>query len=96
MGVIRTQLQMDGFHNAINVCGFKNLGYNDPKFTWCNNREGSNIIYLRLDRALATTDWYDHFLETRVHYLFDTTSDHCALLMTDSSNQTLSKASFPL
>ncbi|XP_075675171.1 uncharacterized protein LOC142644440 [Castanea sativa] len=83
-GVIRSQQQMDGFRNAINSCGFKDLGYSGPDFTWCNNREGSHRIYLRLDRALATTGWCDHFPEVRVHHLFDSTSDHCVLLISDS------------
>ena len=53
-GVVRTQQYMDGFRDAINICGFKDLGYRGLDFTWCNNREGSNRIYMRLDRALAT------------------------------------------
>ena len=75
---------MDGFYDAINICGFKDLGYSGPNFTWCNNRDGSNRIYMRLDRALATTEWCNHFPETRVHHIFDTMLDHCALLISDS------------
>lgn len=55
---------MDGFRDAINICGFKDLGYSGPNFTWCNNRDGSNRIYMRLDQALATTNWCNHFPET--------------------------------
>ena len=32
-GVTRSQQQMNGFHNAINGCGFRDLGYSGPDFT---------------------------------------------------------------
>ena len=47
-------------------------------------REGSDIIYMRLDRTLAIDDWRSHFQNTRVHHLFYSTSDHCALLISDT------------
>ena len=50
-GAQRNQKQMGDFCEAINKCGFKDLGYNGPDFTWCNMREGEERIYLRLDRA---------------------------------------------
>lgn len=40
-------------------------------------------MYLRLDKALATNDWVDRFGEVRVHHLVDSTSDHCALFLSD-------------
>ena len=66
-----------------NICGFKDLGYCGPNFTWCNMQEGENRVYLRLDRALATNDWINHFNGTRVLNLVDSTFDHCALLIAD-------------
>ena len=53
---ILTQRQIDGFREVVNACGFKDLGYSGPDFTWCNMQEGENCVYLRLDRALATND----------------------------------------
>ncbi|XP_075658987.1 uncharacterized protein LOC142628835 [Castanea sativa] len=76
---------MDSFKEIVNICGFKDLGYSGPDFTWCNMQEGEDRVYLRLDRDLATTDWSDYFNGTRVLHLVDSTSDHCALLITDSS-----------
>ncbi|KAK9986453.1 hypothetical protein SO802_031404 [Lithocarpus litseifolius] len=75
---------MDGFRKVVNVCGYKDLGYSGLDFTWCNMKEGKNRVYLRLDRALTTNDWINHFNGTRVLHLGDSTSDHCALLITDS------------
>ena len=85
-GVQRSQHQMDGFRNAINYCNFRDLGYNGFEFTWCNMREGSDRIYMLLDRALATDEWRSHFQNSRVHHLIDSTSNHCALLISDIMN----------
>ena len=75
---------MDAFRNIIHKCGFKDLGFSSFDFTWCNQQEGSDRIYLRLDRALATPKWIEHFSNVRVQHLDETTSDHCPLLLVDS------------
>ena len=74
---------MDKFRDVVNACGFKDLGYLGPDFTWCNMQSGDSRVYLRLDRAFATNDWIDRFGEVRVNHLVDSTSDHCALYVTD-------------
>ena len=94
-GAPRPQRQMDAFRNIINKCGFKDLGYSGFDFTWCNQQEGSDRIYLRLDRAFATLDWIGHFSNIRVQHLDETTSDHCPLLLADSvSSQKRGKRRF--
>ncbi|XP_075654852.1 uncharacterized protein LOC142625021 [Castanea sativa] len=85
-GVLRSQCQMDSFRQVVNLCGYKDLGYCGPDFTWCNMKEGCDRILLRLDRALATSNWLGHFKEVKVYHLVDTTSDHCILLTTNSSS----------
>ena len=35
-GAPRSQRDMDGFREVVNVYGFKDLGYHGPDFTWCN------------------------------------------------------------
>ena len=47
-------------------------------------QEGDNRFLLRLDRALATCEWIDHYKKVKVHHLVESTSDHCALLLTDA------------
>ena len=37
------------------------LGFVGPEFTWCNMQEGDSKVLLRLDRALATLEWIDHY-----------------------------------
>ena len=41
---------------------------------------------MRLDRALATPGWIEHFSNVRVQHLEETTSDHCPLLLADSNS----------
>ena len=79
-----SQRQMDSFREVVNACGFRDLGYSGPDFTWCNMQEGENYVYLRLDRAFATNYWINYFNGIKVLHLVDSTSDHCALLIVDS------------
>ena len=69
----------------MNLCGFQDLGYCGPDFTWCNMQEGTNRISLRLDRALATSGWLRPFEETRVQHMVESTSNHCILKISNSS-----------
>ena len=82
--VSRSQCQMDKFRRVVNLCGFKDLGYYGPKFTWCNMKEGSDRILLCLDRAFATSKWLDHFKDQSMLHLVESTSDHCILITTNS------------
>ena len=79
----RPQSQIDRFCDVVNLCGFKDLGYSGTDFTWCNMQVGDSRVYLRLDRALATSDWVDKFGEVRVNHLVESTLDRCALFITN-------------
>ena len=83
-GANRSQHQMDGFRRIVNYCDFHDLGYCGPDYTWSNMQDGENRICLRLDRALATLEWSARFGGMKVYHLMDSTSDHCALLVTNS------------
>ena len=83
-GANRPQQQMDSFREIVNCCGFHDLGYCGPNYTWSNMQEGESRICLRLDRALATLEWSARFERMKVYHLVDSTSDHYALLVTDS------------
>lgn len=76
---------MEGFRQAVNWRGFQDLGFCGPRFTWCNMQRGENRIYLRLDRAFATTEWINRFGNFRVHHLVESTSDHCVLMIADTA-----------
>ena len=83
---MRPQHHIEAFRDIVSKCEFIDLGYFGFNFTWCNQQEGKNRVYLRLDRALATQDWLEHFPRVRVQHLEDTTSDHCPILLTNSNN----------
>ena len=91
-GAIRSQQQMDGFRKVVDYCAFKDLGYYGSDFTWCNMQDGENRIYLRLDRALANLEWIEKFGGMKAHHVVDSTSDHCALLISDPTFQRQSRA----
>ena len=80
----RSQRQMDDFREAIDCYRFMDLGFCGPEFTWCNMQDCRHRMYLRLDPALVTLDWADHYKDVRVHHLVESVSDHCALLITNS------------
>ena len=83
-GARRPQKQIDDFVATLDCCGFRDLGYTGPDYTWCNMQEGEDRVYQRLDWALATIGWIDYFKDTWVYHIVDSTSDHCTLLISDS------------
>lgn len=44
---------MDGFRDAVSLCGFSDLGFIGLPFTWDNHQQGDQNIKVRLDRAFA-------------------------------------------
>ncbi|KAL0012428.1 hypothetical protein SO802_007536 [Lithocarpus litseifolius] len=63
------------------------LGYYGSNFTWCKMQGGENRVYLLLDRAFANLEWTAKFGGMKAHHLVDSTSDHSALLIFDSTIQ---------
>lgn len=45
----RPERQMQEFHDALDYCGLKDLGYNGFSFTWCNQKPGIQNVWVRLD-----------------------------------------------
>ena len=52
----RPQGQMQGFLDALDYYGLRDIGYNGFPFTWCNRRPGHHNIWVRLDREVASAD----------------------------------------
>uniref|UniRef100_A0A2N9FN80 Protein kinase domain-containing protein n=1 Tax=Fagus sylvatica TaxID=28930 RepID=A0A2N9FN80_FAGSY len=71
----RSERQMQMFRDVLDECGFVDLGFTGPKFTWTNNRVG-DMTWERLDKAVATPEWLLCFPSTRVHHLDVRWSDH--------------------
>ena len=80
----RSYNQMQLFWDAINTCGFTDLGYMGSKFTWSKHYNNGYSIWKRLDRALCTSNWVNLFAGTKVSHLTCTTSNLTPLWITPS------------
>jgi len=78
-GVGRSERQMEGFRDAVSVCGFQDLGFIGLPYTWDNRQEGANNIKVRLDRGLANDSFLNLYREVKVWHVQTATLDHCAL-----------------
>ena len=76
---------MQGFRDALDVCGLKDLGFNGFPFTWCNRRPGYQNTWIRLDRGVATIDWILRFPTSRIHHLDAFHSDHKPIILISDS-----------
>lgn len=51
---------MRDFQETVNYCSLTDLGYQGPKFTWCNKRD-EGLICKKLDRVLVNDTWCQKF-----------------------------------
>ncbi|KAG6649980.1 hypothetical protein CIPAW_06G011600 [Carya illinoinensis] len=79
---IRPYKQVRDFRQTLAQCELNDLGYQGDKYTWANNREGSNFTKERLDRVLGNSSWIDKFEDHSVEHLATYSSDHKPLLIT--------------
>ena len=80
-GKVLPHVQMQAFRDILDECGFMDLGFMGPKFTWHKHFDNFTI-WERLDRAVAINEWFSLFPDTQVHHIDITTSDHRPLLIT--------------
>ena len=71
---------MQSFQDVLDDCGFIDLGFSGPKFTWHGKRRGE-FIWERLDRGVANYEWLNRYLTGRVQHLHCFTSNHKPLLL---------------
>ena len=48
---------MQRFREALDACGFMDLGYMGSPFTWQKHFRDGHSVWERLDKALANVDW---------------------------------------
>ena len=80
-GRLRPERQMEECRDVLDECGFRDLGFVGGKFTWCNGHPDGFIIWERLDRMVATMEWIEKFLATKVMHLECGSSDHKPILI---------------
>ncbi|KAF5465338.1 hypothetical protein F2P56_015356 [Juglans regia] len=56
-GPLRPYGQMECFREALEDCDLSDMGYVGNKFTWSNNRGGTEFTKERLDRAFCNPQW---------------------------------------
>ena len=79
-GRTRPHNQMQAFRDILEECGIMDLGFVGSKFTWHKHYDNFTV-WERLDRAVATNEWFSLFLDTQVRHLDVTTLDHKPLLI---------------
>ncbi|XP_074298573.1 uncharacterized protein LOC141629480 [Silene latifolia] len=55
------------------------IPFKGPKFTWCNNRKGNKRVYERIDKALASKDWFTFYPNTGIKHYPIQISDHAPI-----------------
>ncbi|XP_050249632.1 uncharacterized protein LOC126696915 [Quercus robur] len=73
---------MQLFRDVVDECGFLDLGFVGPQFTWSKHYAAGHSVWERLDRGLANYEWLTKFVGARVYHLHSDSSDHCPLLIT--------------
>ena len=84
----RDEAQMRGFRDAVDICGLSDLGYTGLDWTFEKKVRGGTYTRVRLDRALADSDWWMRFPFAELRHLTAAKSDHCPIqLVVDSRSQ---------
>ena len=79
-GRIRPHSQMQPLRNVLDECHFMDLGFVGSQYTW-HKHFFRYTVWERLDRAVATNEWFSLFPGSKVHHLDATTLDHKPLLI---------------
>jgi hypothetical protein len=77
----RSQAQIAGFHDTVDVCGLQDWGYQGTSWTYEKKVAGVSYYRVRLDRALTTSDWCSRFPQAVVQHLTAASTDHCPILL---------------
>ncbi|KAG2627852.1 hypothetical protein PVAP13_3KG264398, partial [Panicum virgatum] len=72
--------RINAFCSYVKQCGFIDLGYSGPAYTWTNRRRRSVPTYERLDKSLGNAEWCIAFSKTTVYHLPMLHSDHAPIL----------------
>jgi endonuclease/exonuclease/phosphatase family metal-dependent hydrolase len=73
-------MRINAFCNHVKQCGFIDLGYSGPDYTWTNRRHNTTPTFERLDRCLANAEWCTAYPNTTVYHLPMLCSDHAPIL----------------
>ncbi|KAG6670676.1 hypothetical protein I3843_Q046400 [Carya illinoinensis] len=89
-GAPRPVKQMALFKDVLDECQLHTLNFVKGKYTWSNNRTDSSFTNEKLDRAVASSAWFEEFGLVEVRLLFSVSSDHNPLLLSTPSRHYVS------
>ena len=77
----RSNAQIQGFRDAVDICMLMDMGYQGHFWTYEKKVVGGTYTRVRLDRAMATAEWNEMFPQAYLKHLTASTSDHCPILL---------------
>ncbi|CAA0841624.1 Unknown protein, partial [Striga hermonthica] len=80
-GIPRNPNSFQAFKSFINQMNMEELKMQGHPYTWCNNREGDELIEEQLDRAFSSEEWHQLFPNAAVKNNVRSASDHSALVL---------------
>ena len=83
----RSNAQMEGFREAIDVFGLADLGFEGRKWMYEKKVTSGSFCQVRLDRALAIADWIMRYPLAKVQHLIAAASDHVPITLTWRSDE---------
>jgi hypothetical protein len=91
--------RMYTFRSLVKQCGFFDLGYSGPAYTWTNRRFSSKPTFERLDKCLVNAEWCAVYPISNVYNMpiihgLRSLSDHAAILLSTEDPLRRVKRSF--
>lgn len=80
-GRLQADRPMRDFRDALEYYELVDMSYRGRLFTWEGENFASNNIRERLDRGVASDDWFQLFPYYVLSYLTSSISDHCPFLL---------------
>lgn len=81
-GSPKSKTEMMNFHDALNNCALRDLGWSPGGwFTWSNRWFRDGLIQERLDRFVCSNDLFMRFQHSKVTNLNSVSSDHYPILV---------------
>lgn len=72
---------MEAFHQALNQCGLKDIGFKGYPYAWRNRRGKDNSMQVRLDRFVCSFNQFVKFSDSKVTNYRIIGSDHIHIVL---------------
>ena len=72
---------MMGFRDMLDACWLKGLGFIGNKYTWLRMKHNLIITQARLNRAIASHEWFELMKVREIRHLTASVSDHFPILI---------------